>query len=86
MSLVDYIDYDKQIKVLEDKIKELQELQEKQNLSKKIPFVEIDFDKGAKYIQKLKNEKRLFEKGDPDYEESLKHPIGTKKEEWYIKK
>ena len=39
----------------------------------------IDLDELSKYITQMKKEGRYFEKGDADYEESLKHPMGIPK-------
>jgi hypothetical protein len=74
-------EFEIKLKEMENYIKTLRESQQQKKLIKPI---KLDLD--LKYIEQMKKEGRWFEKGDPDYEESLKHPWGISKENWYIKK
>jgi predicted Rossmann fold nucleotide-binding protein DprA/Smf involved in DNA uptake len=79
------IDYDQEIKKLENAINILKD---KKNKEKNQMFkpINIDIDEIRKNIEQMKKEGRWFEPGDDDYEESLKHPWGVPKQYWYTKK
>jgi len=79
------IDYDEEIKKLEDAINILKD-KKKEEMKHMFPPMDIDFNEIRKNIEQMKKEGRWFEPGDPDYEESLNHPMGTSKDSWYIKK
>jgi hypothetical protein len=75
-------DYDEKIEEMQKYIEWLKEQKEQKKINLKIG--KIDLDELSKYITQMKKEGRYFEKGDADYEESLKHPMGIPKNLWHI--
>jgi hypothetical protein len=72
------------IKKLEEELKILQNEVIFDESKLNFPKINITIEQLNAYVDNLRKEGRWFDKDHPDYLESLRHPLGLKKEEWYI--